>query len=129
MSSRHLSWGDDGSRFAGYALADADVVLRLLLPLRRAEDAAWVRWAQAAADLGSQQGIDAYTNLYQLLETAGWGPPPNQIYLPPAGRIPNQTLAAMKAALRAALGEVPWRSDPSLASRAVAIGQGQGGGG
>jgi hypothetical protein len=116
-----MRWGTDRSKFDGYAVADAEVVLRVLLPLERAEDRAAVRWADVAVDLDSPLTVGGYVSWYELSEFPGTGARPTpRIYLPPCGRVPDSTLALLKAALRAALGDTTWLSAPPVEATAVA---------
>ena len=112
-------WGDDPRVIGGYALTDAESIVRILLPARRQYDDAPTRWADVAAALHREPPQDGRVSWFALTEFPGTGGfEPSAIFLSPAGRFDEFTRSVLLEAIASVLPvHAPWTS-PSPAAMA-----------
>lgn len=109
--STSIDWGADPTLIGGYALTDAETVVRLLLPPRTADGEPTTWQAVAAANEWSEP-LDGYVSWHQLTELPGSGTPRDRaVFEHPAGRLSTETLAALAVALRIVQADRTWVQD------------------
>ena len=111
------AWGQERGLLNQYALADAETLVRLLLPARRHRNDRPTPWRQVAADYqyaGSLDGYISWSRLTQLPGDGGWEPP---WYEAPGGRMSADMLRTLQQILTEVAGpDVRWRSSSPIAS-------------
>lgn len=111
-----VSWGEDPSLVAGYALRSATVIIRVLLPAWRDSDLKPTRWADVAAAFGREPPADGRICWHELVEFPGNGSwSPSAHFAPAAGRFDDHTRAVLVSTIDSVTGPTLWRTDRSSA--------------
>jgi len=110
-------WGHEPGTLSQYALADAEALVRLLLPARLHSNDRPTPWRQVAADYRYAEDLDGYTSWSRLTQLPGdgrWEPP---AYEAPSGRMSADMLLALRRVLAGVAGpDATWRSRSPIAS-------------
>lgn len=109
--STTIAWGQDPTLIGGYALAEAETVVRLLLPPRTA-DGQPTTWQTVAAANDWPEPLDGYVSWHRLTELPGSGEPADRATFDhPAGQLSSKTLTALTVALRTIQADKSWIHD------------------
>jgi hypothetical protein len=113
-----VSWGEDRSLVAGYALTSATMIIRVLLPAWRDGDQQPARWADVAAAFRREPPADGRISWRELVEFPGNGSwSPSAHFAPAAGRFDDRTRAVLVSTIDSITGPVPWQTDRSRSGR------------
>ena len=119
------AWGQERGLLDQYALADAETLVRLLLPARLHMNDRPTPWRQVAADYQYAGDLDGYTSwsrLTQLPGDGGWEPP---WYESPSGRMSADMLWTLRRVLARRAGpDATWRSRFPIAAASTRTSEG-----
>jgi hypothetical protein len=119
------AWGGDPTRFDGWALAGADAVARVLLPLTEEDTGVRRTWREVLAESGRTAELDGYTSWARVTELPGDGDPvPPARYRRAGGLVPVEVLDQLVGALETdPAGRGGWHHvpDPVTAGRAAPL--------